>query len=210
MIPSKSRNSGTKIQAEILSPSSLTDKNYPKKQSIPSTLAWASKGKNIIVPKTSPLESASTSMEDSARSSMLTILLRPTSNINWVLTLTSRKNKKWSVVQLSTKSLLSTVTVLPKTLWAAFLVFSLSHLKRIWLRSLLTINTYWGSRPDWYLRTRMSRIESLLFHFSVETILFRSTKMLIRIQVFGVASFWRGRSMSIRERADIWSILISR
>lgn len=51
------------------------------------------------------------------------------------------------------------------------------------------INMSLDSKLDLFLKIEMNTIESLSCHFSVGMILSKSTKMLIKTQVFGEESF---------------------
>jgi len=59
------------------------------------------------------------------------------------------------------------------------------------------------SKQDLSLKIGINTIESLFYHSSVEMILFKFTKMLIKIQVFGEESSFRGRNINIKPKVDI-------
>ena len=93
---------------------------------------------------------------------------------------------------------------------AVFSVFNLNLLKRTWPNCSQTINTFSGSKRDWFLKIKMNTTENSLFLSIAVTIQFKCTKTLTRIQVFGVVNSYSVRSTTTKQKEDILLILISK
>lgn len=95
-----------------------------------------------------------------------------------------------------------------RTVWEMCTHFSQNLQKLTWPSCLLRTNTYSDLRPEWSQKIEMRTIANSSSPSSAEMIPSKFIKMLIKTQVYGAESSWKGRNILLT--IDTWLIRTSK